>query len=90
MNTETERALEALNFVWKHGKGALCACGKEDTPCLGCNAIKTIRHALQQNEKLVGALKDIVDHWQKGGTTMHWVQDLDAARKALAEYEKGE
>jgi len=39
-----------------------------------------IRHALQQNEKLVGALKFIVENGAVGSS-------CDAARKALVEFE---
>ncbi len=39
-------AMRALGFVWKHGKGALCECGKEDAPCLGCQAIKILKSAI--------------------------------------------
>ena len=29
----------AIKFIRKHGMGALCECGKEDDPCLGCEAV---------------------------------------------------
>lgn len=32
----------AVNFIRKHGMGALCECGKEDEPCLGCQAVNVL------------------------------------------------
>ena len=52
-------------------------------------SIRRDRPASSQNG-LVEALENIVEHWQQGGTTMHWVQDLDRAREALAAHRKGE
>ena len=52
----TDKNKEALDFIWKHAKGILCECGKEDAPCLGCTAIKTIRTALENAPELVTCL----------------------------------
>jgi len=49
----TDKNKEALDFIWKHAKGILCECGKEDAPCLGCTAIKTIRAALENAPEVV-------------------------------------
>lgn len=36
--------------------------------------------------ELVEALGNIVDHWSTGGTTQHWLDDLNKATKILDKY----
>ena len=45
--------------------------------------------AKEKAEGLAIVLNNIVEHWQNGGTTMHWTTDLADARSAIAAF-KGE
>ncbi len=80
MTTETERALREMPTEQGHAT--------QIEYCLVVfkwfteNQI-AIRQALQQNEKLVGALKYIA-------SDQYTDQNVERAKQALAEYEKGE
>ncbi len=87
MTTETERALKAFEWMVEEYD-----CNKNVTTS-GLVLINTIRHALQQNEKLVEMLALILPmakgyaHEHNVGSNQHHV---NLAVQALAEYEKGE
>jgi len=38
----------AIKFIRQHGMGALCECGKEDIPCLGCQAVNLLEKTINQ------------------------------------------
>jgi len=76
MTTQNERALAALKN-WKSWK-------EDDYLSFLEKHYYAVEKALQQNEKLVGALKSIVVRGTFGTTS------YKIAQQALAEYEKGE
>ncbi len=85
MTTKTERALEAFCADLESGQAVVLIKSKitgNMEAFRPTTLINLIRHALQQNEKLASALKDI--------TGMHCTSKAARAKQALVEHEKGE
>ena len=81
MNTETERALEEFDLFCRFIDG-MHMNGFVENDFMGKSVQAIVRRALQQNEKLVGALKRIASEYS------YAPQMSFIAEQALAEYEK--